>query len=81
MLCLNKTKPFDFDFAVSGLRNTAYSQFYIEQLNQTNSTRTAILKTNRTFDYDTAGRIKHKNFQNIRSSFSIYLIRNFNCLT
>ncbi|CAF3673561.1 unnamed protein product [Rotaria sordida] len=40
---------------ISGLRNTAYSQFYIEQLDQTNTTRTAILKTNEIFDYDKPG--------------------------
>ncbi|CAF0872431.1 unnamed protein product [Adineta steineri] len=40
---------------VSGLRNTAYSQFYIEQLNQTGSTRQALIKTNEIFDYDEPG--------------------------
>ncbi|CAF3869414.1 unnamed protein product [Adineta steineri] len=40
---------------VSGLRNTAYSQFYIQQLPQTNTTRTALLRTNISFDYDAPG--------------------------
>ncbi|CAF5138872.1 unnamed protein product, partial [Rotaria magnacalcarata] len=39
----------------SGLTNTAYSQFYIEQLNQTSTTRTAFLRTNETFDFDKPG--------------------------
>ncbi|CAF4270848.1 unnamed protein product, partial [Rotaria sordida] len=37
---------------VSDLRNTAYSQFYIQQLPQTGTTRTAVLRTNISFDYD-----------------------------
>ncbi|UJR08758.1 hypothetical protein I4U23_013015 [Adineta vaga] len=40
---------------VSGLRNTAYSQFYLQQISQTNTTRTAILRTNVSFDYDAPG--------------------------
>ncbi len=40
---------------MSGLRNTAYSQFFIQQLPQTNTTRTAIIRANVTFDYDTPG--------------------------
>lgn len=43
-------------FQVSGLRNTAYSQFYIQQLPQTNTTRTALLRANISFDYDAPGR-------------------------
>jgi hypothetical protein len=41
---------------VSGLRNTAYSQFYIQQLSQSNATRTALLRTNVSFDYDAPGK-------------------------
>ncbi|CAF3932970.1 unnamed protein product, partial [Rotaria sp. Silwood1] len=40
---------------VSGLRNTAYSQFYIQQLTQTGTTRTAVLRINTSFDYDAPG--------------------------
>ncbi|CAF2958903.1 unnamed protein product [Rotaria sp. Silwood2] len=40
---------------VSGLRNTAYSQFYIQQLTQSGTTRTAVLRTNTSFDYDAPG--------------------------
>ncbi|CAF3111050.1 unnamed protein product [Rotaria sp. Silwood2] len=40
---------------ISGSRNTAYSQFYIEQLDQTNITRMAKLRTNEIFDYDKPG--------------------------
>lgn len=43
---------------MSGLRNTAYSQFYIQQSPQTNTTRTATLRTNITFDYDAPGKTK-----------------------
>ena len=43
---------------MSGLRNTAYSQFYIQQLPQTGTTRTAILRTNISFDYDAPGKTK-----------------------
>ncbi|CAF3379935.1 unnamed protein product [Rotaria socialis] len=39
----------------SGLTNTAYSQFYIEQLNQTSTTRMAFIRTNETFDFDKPG--------------------------
>lgn len=42
---------------MSGLSNTAYSQFYLQQLPQVGTTRTAILRTNVTFDYDTPGKI------------------------
>jgi hypothetical protein len=42
-------------YVVSGLRNTAYSQFYLQQLPQTNATRTAILRTNVSFDFDVQG--------------------------
>lgn len=48
-----------FCFIVSGLTNTAYSQFYLEQLEQTNNTRTTILKTNEVFDYDRPGIIEN----------------------
>ena len=41
---------------MSGLRNTAYSQFYLQQLPQTNTTRTAILRANISFDYDAPGK-------------------------
>lgn len=41
--------------SVSGLRNTAYSQFYIQQDSQQGTTRTAYLRTNVTFDYDRPG--------------------------
>lgn len=37
---------------MSGLRNTAYSQFYIQQLPQVGTLRTAVLRTNISFDYD-----------------------------
>ncbi|CAF4366800.1 unnamed protein product, partial [Rotaria magnacalcarata] len=43
---------------VSGLRNTAYSQFYIQQLLQTSTTRTAILRANISFDYDAPGAVR-----------------------
>ena len=39
-------------------RNTAYSQFYIQQLPQTGTTRIAILRTNISFDYDAPGKTK-----------------------
>lgn len=39
----------------SGLRNTAYSQFFIQQLPQSGSTRIAYLRTNTSFDYDAPG--------------------------
>ena len=39
----------------SGLRNTAYSQFYLQQETQTDSTRIAYLRPNITFDYDAPG--------------------------
>ena len=47
----------NISFPVSGLRNTAYTQFYIQQLTQTNSTRSALLRTNISFDYDAPGKI------------------------
>ena len=40
---------------MSGLRNTAYSQFYIQQDPQQGTTRTAYLRANVTFDYDAPG--------------------------
>ncbi|CAF0991670.1 unnamed protein product [Rotaria sp. Silwood1] len=46
---------------VSGLRNTAYSQFYIEQLDQINTTRMAVLRADEIFDYDKPGMTKSKN--------------------
>ncbi len=48
-------------FAVSGLRNTAYSQFDIEQIEQINTTRRAILTTNEIFDYDQSGKTEDVN--------------------
>ncbi|CAF3632426.1 unnamed protein product [Rotaria socialis] len=42
----------------SGWRNTAYSQFYIQPLLQTSTTRTAILRTNISFDYDAPGAVR-----------------------
>jgi hypothetical protein len=41
---------------VSGLRNTAYTQFFIQQLPQVNTTRTALLRANVSFDYDAPGK-------------------------
>jgi hypothetical protein len=52
-------------FAVSGLRNTAYSQFDIEQIEQINTTRRAILKTNEIFDYDKPGTTEDVKFERI----------------
>ena len=43
---------------MNGIQNTAYSRFYIEQLNQTDKIRMALLKTNDIFDYDAPGMIK-----------------------
>lgn len=40
---------------MSGLRNTAYTQFFIQQLSQVNTTRTALLRANVSFDYDAPG--------------------------
>ncbi|UJR37810.1 hypothetical protein I4U23_030500 [Adineta vaga] len=47
--------------AVSGLKNTAYSSFYIEQMNQTGMIRQAMIKTNSKFDYNgpSADRVWH----------------------
>jgi hypothetical protein len=50
-------------FEVSGLRNTAYSQFYILQFPQVNATRTAVIQANVSFDYDAPGKL------NIRIGF------------
>jgi len=44
-----------FFFEVSVLRNTAYSQFFIQQAPQINTTRTAYLGANVSFDYDAPG--------------------------
>jgi hypothetical protein len=44
-----------FFFEVSGLRNTAYSQFFIQQAPQIDTTRTAYLNANVSFDYDAPG--------------------------
>lgn len=58
----------------SGLTNTAYSQFRLEQLNQTNNNRTAILKNNEIFDYDRPGMREDisMKFQNILFSIRCY---------
>jgi hypothetical protein len=56
-----KTKVFCFYFAVNGLQNIAYSQFYLESMEQINTTRTTILKTNETFDYDKPGMLEDSN--------------------
>ena len=54
---------------MSGLRNTAYTQFYIEQLPQLNTTRTALLRTNTSFDYDAPGKIDEHVFH---TSYCLY---------
>lgn len=42
-------------FLVSGLRNPAYSDFHLDRADQTGSSRTVTLRTNRTFNYDEPG--------------------------
>jgi hypothetical protein len=65
MNILFKLKNFSFSFVVSGWRNTAYSQFSIEQLNQTDKYRWARIKANERFDYDSPGMLKDKHLDNI----------------
>lgn len=42
-------------FSVTGFKNNAYSQFYLEQNEQNDAVRYATLRANQTFDYDAPG--------------------------
>ena len=53
LLLIKKVYSFNI---VNGFKNTAYSQFSLEQMEQKNSVRQATIRTNKKFDYDTPGR-------------------------